>query len=147
VSRTSRRSIFGPLGIDRVEWPQTAQGTAMTGGGLQLTARDLAKLGRLTLSGGRYGDRQVLPSQWVADSIRPHARIDETTEYGYLWWLRSFSGAGREHRSHYMSGMGGNRVHVIPELGLVIVVTSQNFGLREAHQISDSLIERLLDVL
>jgi CubicO group peptidase (beta-lactamase class C family) len=136
--------LFGPLEIDSVEWPQTAQGTAATGGGLPLTGRDLAKLGRLTLSDGRYDDRDVLPSHWVAESIRPHARIDETTEYGYLWWLKSFVGPGGARRAHYMSGMGGNRVAVFPELDLVVVVTSQNFGLREAHQLTDSLIERFV---
>ena len=46
-------------------------------------------------------------------------RIDAETEYGYLWWLRSFGG----HRSAYMTGMGGNRVHLFPELDAVAVIT------------------------
>ena len=141
VEDFAQEHLFGPLEIDRVEWPQTGQGTAMTGGGLQLTTRDLAKLGRLTLSGGRSGDRQLLPPEWIAESIRPHVQIDETTEYGYLWWLKSFSGSGGARRAHFMTGTGGNRVAVFPELDLVAVVTSQNFGLREAHALTDSLIE------
>jgi CubicO group peptidase (beta-lactamase class C family) len=144
VEDFAEEHLFGPLGIERLDWPPTAQGTAATGGGLLLTAHDLAKLGRLTLTNGRYGDREVLTPHWISESTRPHARIDETTEYGYLWWLKSLAGPGGPRHGHYMAGMGGNRVAVFPELDLVAVVTSQNFGLREAHQLTDSLIERFV---
>ena len=40
-----------------------------------------------------------------------------------------------------MTGMGGNRVHVFPGLGLVAVITSTNFGRRDAHDLSDRLLE------
>jgi hypothetical protein len=47
-----------------------------------------------------------------------------------------------------MAGAGGNRVAVFPGLDLVAVVTSQNFADRDAHAVTDSLVERLLlDVL
>jgi hypothetical protein len=39
-----------------------------------------------------------------------------------------------------MSGMGGNRVHVFPERELVAVITSTNFGRRDAHALSDRLL-------
>jgi hypothetical protein len=41
-----------------------------------------------------------------------------------------------------MSGMGGNRVHVFPNLELVAVITSANFGRREAHALSDRFLEK-----
>jgi hypothetical protein len=44
-----------------------------------------------------------------------------------------------------MSGFGGNRVHVCPELELVAVITSANFDRRDAHAVSDRLlVERIL---
>ena len=39
-----------------------------------------------------------------------------------------------------MTGMGGNRVHVLPESERVVVITTTNFGLREAHDLSDRLL-------
>ena len=44
-----------------------------------------------------------------------------------------------------MSGMGGNRVHVFPELQLVAVITSATFGRPDAHVLSDRLlVDRIL---
>ncbi len=113
----------------------------MTGGGLLLCSRDLAALGQLTLDGGRYDGAQVVPAEWVARSTRAHVQVDDDTDYGYLWWLRTLHSNGTAHRSHYMSGMGGNRVAVFPDRDLVAVVTSQNFGDREAHPLTDALLE------
>ncbi len=73
----------------------------------------------------------------MEESPRAHARIDERTEYGYLWWLRRYGG----EVCFFMSGMGGNRVHVFPGLELVAVITSANFGRRDAHALSDRLLE------
>jgi CubicO group peptidase (beta-lactamase class C family) len=102
-----------------------------------LTSRSLLALGELYLRGG---DGIVTPG-WISESTRPHRRIDPVTEYGYLWWLRTFGGAP----CFYMSGMGGNRVHVFPDLELVAVITSANFARRDAHALSDRLlVEQIL---
>ena len=85
-----------------------------------------------------------MPSAWVADAMAAHVRIDAATEYGYLWWIRALGG---EH-SVYMTGTGGNRVHLFPELDAVIVITTTNFGRRDAHALSDRLlVERLLPLV
>ena len=55
---------------------------------------------------------------------------------GYLWWLRSYAG----ERCFFMSGLAGNRVHVFPDLELVAVITSANFGVPDAHGLSDRLL-------
>jgi CubicO group peptidase (beta-lactamase class C family) len=139
LSEFARRTLFEPLGIDRLEWPATPLGQTSTAGGLLLTSRALARLGTLALQDGAG----IVPAAWLAESTRAHARIDDATEYGYLWWLRSFAG----HASHYMSGTGGNRVHVFPTLDLVVVITTTNFGVPGAHQLSDRLlVEQVLPV-
>ena len=44
------------------------------------------------------------------------------------------------HQSYQMAGTGGNKVVVFPDLGLVVLVTTTNYGVRNAHQITDKLI-------
>ena len=133
----AQRELFGPLGIDHAVWPRTPLGNTSTAGGLLLRSRDLLRLGRLYLEGGDG----IVGADWIETSTRPHARIDDETDYGYLWWIREFRG----HRSYYMTGTGGNRVHVVPDLDLVVVITTTNFRLRNAHELSDELLKRILE--
>ena len=92
----ARRELFEPLGIERAEWQQTPQDQTSTAGGLLLTSRELVRLGQVYLDGGRG----LVPRAWVEESIRPHARIDDETEYGYLWWLRTYA----DEPGFYMTG-------------------------------------------
>lgn len=132
LSVFAQRELFEPLKIHQAEWQRTPVGQTSTAGGLRLTSRALLSLGELYLRGGDG----LIPAAWVAGSLRAHARIDAETEYGYLWWLKSFAGV----RSFYMSGMGGNRVHVFPDRDLVAVITTTNFRRSGAQALSDRLV-------
>jgi CubicO group peptidase (beta-lactamase class C family) len=140
VPELASEALFEPIGIMRAKWQFSPLGLAQTGGGLGLRSRDLERLARLYLRKGSWDGRPVVSEHWVAESIRPHARIDDRTEYGYLWWLRAYG----DHASFGMSGLGGNRVAVFPELDGVAVVTTTNFGRRDAHGLADRLITELV---
>jgi CubicO group peptidase (beta-lactamase class C family) len=143
VDQFARQYLFGPLGIDTVAWQYTPRGMAMTGGGLALRSRDLLKLGQLYASGGEWNGTRIVPQRWVARSVQPHARADEetNTDYGYLWWLRPFEAHGVKHAVYYMSGNGGNKVVVVPDLDLVAVLTSTLYGTGAAHRQTDRLLQ------
>jgi CubicO group peptidase (beta-lactamase class C family) len=136
LSAFAAREVFPAAGIDRFSWPLTPLGEDSAAGGLELTSSGLLELGRLYLDGGR----DVVSNDWIDESTRAHATVDARTAYGYLWWLRSFGG----HFSYYMAGAGGNRVHVFPDLHLVLVITAANFGVPGAHDWSDRLLEDVL---
>ena len=148
LERATKRSVpdfaaetlFSPLGIEKPEWQFSPLGNAMTGGGLGLRTRDLAALGQLYLDGGSWKGRRVVPAAWVERSVAAHATVDDTTEYGYLWWLRKLSRDGKTVSTWMMQGNGGNKVVVVPSLGLVAVITTTNFGVRNAHALSDRLL-------
>jgi len=141
----AKETLFGPLGIEKADWQFTPLGTAMTGGGLGLSSRDLLKFGELYLNGGTWNGRRVVPEAWVKASVTPHARIDDDNEYGYLWWMRTYKSGNRTFRSYYMSGTGGNRVHVFPDQNMVVVITTTNYRERGPHAITDRLLtEHLL---
>jgi CubicO group peptidase (beta-lactamase class C family) len=140
VPEFASRYLFAPLGIQHAAWQHSPLGMAMTGGGLELQSRDLLKLGQLYLNRGAWGATQVVSEQWVTTSTRPHVRIDDTTEYGYLWWLKSFQSGDKQWAAYYMSGMGGNRVAVFAELDMVVAITSANYRARDAHQLTDQVL-------
>ena len=69
-----------------------------------------------------------------------HARIDDETEYGYLWWLKKFKSGEKSHAAFFMSGNGGNKVMVFPDLDMSVVLTSTNYGTKGMHQQTEQLL-------
>ena len=106
-----------------VAWPTDPQGYQLGFGGLKLPSRDLAKLGYLYLNGGRWDTTQVIPAGYVAASTRPHSTPPPDgpgESYGYQWWETSQAG----HPSYLAHGRDGHLIQVVPDLDLVVVITS-----------------------
>lgn len=136
----ARATLFVPLGITQVRWQFQPSGAAMTGGGLNLRSRDLLKLAQLYLDGGVWNGRQIIAADWVARSVAPHAQAREGTNYGYLWWLPTYQVGGRTFAAFAMFGTGGNKVLVFPAQRLVVVVTTTNFRVPGAGNLTDRLL-------
>jgi len=136
--------LFKPLDITSVKWQFQPLGPAMTGGGIGMRSKDLLKLGQLYLNGGKWEGKQVISAEWVKRSIAPHANARDDIDYGYLWWLQPFKMGERKVPSFGMSGMGGNKVYVLPEQDAVVVITTTNFQMRGAHPNSDKLLTTLV---
>jgi CubicO group peptidase (beta-lactamase class C family) len=134
------KNLFAPLGIQKVEWQFSSLGLALAGGGLRLQSRDLAKLGQLYMNGGAWNGSRIVSERWVKTSSQPHARIDEQTEYGYLWWLKNFKAGEKSYPAFFMSGNGGNKVAVFPGLDMVVVITSTNYNTRGMHEQTEKLL-------
>lgn len=138
------RNLFAPLGITTVEWQFSPLGEEQTGGGLGLRSRDLAKLAQLYLHDGMWNGKRVISSEWITRSTKPHAKINDSDDYGYLVWLRRFNPDDPRTAAYYMTGSGGNKVVVFPGLQMVVVVTTTNFNVRDSHGISDRLVREVL---
>ena len=111
--------LFGPLGIDRWMWPTDPQGRHWGCGGLELTARDLLKLGLLYLNGGSWNGTRTVDEGYVRTATSPliEGGPPEACGYGLLWWV-----ADRASPPHFFAGgYGGQYVVVVPELDLVVV--------------------------
>ena len=140
TDRYAQAQLFDPLGIHDVLWVYSPLNVPQTGGGLRMTSRDLLEIVQLYLNGGRWLGKQIVDEAWVRASIRPHAQIDETTDYGYLWWLKSFAAQGKTYPAFYMSGNGGNKAAGFPALDLAVVITSTNYNAPGMHQQTDRLL-------
>jgi CubicO group peptidase (beta-lactamase class C family) len=111
--------LFKPLGITNARWDTDAEGIPVGGWGLQLTPRDMAKLGYLYLRHGQWEGQQIVSSEWVANATRTHTETDGELGYGYQWWtypsLNAYTALGRD----------GQTVFVIPEQDLIVVTTAE----------------------
>jgi CubicO group peptidase (beta-lactamase class C family) len=141
----ARAKLFGPLGINSdnafepraerqtatpaqqqayqqaaVAWPRDPQGYHFGFGETKLPPRDLAKLGYLYLNGGRWNGAQLVPAGYVRASTQPHSKPFGRVGYGYQWWTDTVA----LHGSFYASGFGGQRIQVVPDLDLVVVITA-----------------------
>jgi len=144
IPEFAQRQLFGPLGIEKVQWQFTPRGTAITGGGLRLRGGDLLKLGQLALNRGAWRGKQLVSEAWMDRSTHPHVQAGEETTYGYLWWLRDMGTPRKKAPAFLMQGNGGNKVAVLPTLNSVVVITSSNYSHRGMHQQTDKLLREFL---
>jgi CubicO group peptidase (beta-lactamase class C family) len=100
---------------------QSVSGGAHWGGGMWISARDMARFGYLTLRRGRWNDRQILSEEWVRQSLTP-TPVQPT--YGYMNWMlntgRQLLPSAPESSFHHL-GAGTNLIYVDPENDLVVV--------------------------
>jgi CubicO group peptidase (beta-lactamase class C family) len=119
----ARERLFEPLGIDVFEWMRGADGEASAASGLRLTPRDLARIGQTVLGDGDWEGRQLVDEGWLRRALRPHATMDEGFEYGYQWYVSFVDGPdGARHSWVGGIGNGGQRLHVVPDLHLVVAI-------------------------
>jgi len=98
-------------------------GLANTASRFQVTAIDFAKIGRLYLNMGRYNHKQVVPENWVKQSIsigkeKPaSAKGWQKSAHHYLWWIPQEGQNG----DYAAEGMLGQRLYVDQKTNTIIV--------------------------
>lgn len=121
----ARERLFGPLGIDRFTWTNGLDGREAAASGLRLRPRDLAAIGQLLLDKGSHAGRQIVPAEWLEESLTPRTQTKDGLGYGYQWYL----GRDRSGAPWYGAfGNGGQRLVVAPRQQLVIAITAGNYN-------------------
>jgi CubicO group peptidase (beta-lactamase class C family) len=68
------RHLWKPMGAEfDADITVDAHGNAMADGGVCTTLRDLARFGQVLLNDGRRGRTQVIPREWLRDTLTPDA--------------------------------------------------------------------------
>jgi CubicO group peptidase (beta-lactamase class C family) len=138
----ARQYLADPLGNSMTPWMRDPQGIYLGGNEMHWTPRGMLAFGELYLNGGRAGGKQVVSETWIKESLKPRTRSTWSgREYGYGWWIDSLSG----HVTYYAWGHGGQLIFVVPDLKLVIAITSlpsPGDGRREHQRAIYDLIEQ-----
>ncbi|MEN2991535.1 serine hydrolase [Tistrella sp. BH-R2-4] len=132
LTKAARRSTFAlardwlgrPLDITIPPWPTDPQGIYFGGNQMLLSPRAVLAIGQMVRRGGTTADgRRVVSADWIATSWQPRATSPYTGDaYGYGWFTRDVGGM----TGHYGWGYGGQMLYVVPDIGLVAVVTSDD---------------------
>jgi CubicO group peptidase (beta-lactamase class C family) len=133
--------LFDPLDITVEYWGRDPQGIFTGGWDLYITPREMAKFGLLYLNGGSWKGEQVVPPAWVEASLSGQVDVGAQFDYGYWWWLSVIWG----YPVYSAIGFGGQRIHIVPDLDIVVVTTSNDryFGTGDEFD-SFAFLERYL---
>jgi CubicO group peptidase (beta-lactamase class C family) len=106
--------LFRPMGINAL-WPSDPQGISMGFSEINMTPRDMAKIGLLYLNKGMWDGVQLVPAFWIAVSTTPKIWTG-ADDYGYLWWTPQGSFQAR--------GLGEQYIVVAPAANVIAVITN-----------------------
>jgi CubicO group peptidase (beta-lactamase class C family) len=98
----------------------SVSGGTRWGGGVWINAQDMARFGYLWLRGGKWGDRQIVPTEFVKAAL---TRSQHGPDYGYLWWLNTQGKnyPGLPATAYGARGAGSNTITILPDQDLVVV--------------------------
>ena len=128
-----QEKLCEPLGTEAPGyWLLDCTDVELAAGGVNLVARDFAKLGELYRNHGSWNGQQIVPSVWVTDSVKadaPHLQTGKVIVgghvfpfgYGYQWWIPE--GDCGEYSA---IGIYNQFVYVDPSRNTVVVKLSAN---------------------
>jgi CubicO group peptidase (beta-lactamase class C family) len=122
---------------------------------MNLSTRDMARVGYVMLRHGRWNDRQIVPEDWVrriasivtpVTDMNPENYRDGPFGYGYLWWIWDGPASTGPYDGAY-TGLGavGQHITVLPKLDLVVAHKTVPGGNRSvSHAQYRELLDRLV---
>lgn len=143
--------LFEPLGINNPQWQRCPLGFSLGAIGLQLRTEEMARLARTLLDGGRFGNRQLVPTEYVSAMITdtmptgghvatgataPHP---DNARYGRHVWICARDGAWR------MDGIYGQFSIVLPHQHTCVTITAHYLG--PTTDILDAVWSEIVPVL
>ena len=118
--------LFDKLDILNPQWQTCAMGHTSGSGGLYLTTEEFSRLGVLLLNEGKYGEHQIVPSDFIhrmhTDLVPTLGKDDSETRagYGYQVWNCTIPNTYRA------DGMYGQMCVILKDYNAVITVTAHN---------------------
>lgn len=137
LSAYMQEKLWNKIGSEHdAYWITDDNNVEMALGGLNISLRDYARIGRLYLNKGRWNGEQVVPASWVEQSVTPdgpHVQpgvnplSSSTFGYGFQWWVPE-----QAQGDFFAAGIYDQYIYVHPEQKLVIVKLSSNYHFKEA---------------
>lgn len=115
--------IWQPIGAESdASWVVDGSGQEATFAYFNAVLRDYARLGMLLANGGKVGERQVIPADWLREMTRAQFTSTQTGRwfgYGFQTWIFPDNDG-----SFVLLGVRGQAIYVDPARRLVMVHTA-----------------------
>ncbi|CEN81243.1 serine hydrolase domain-containing protein [Paraclostridium sordellii] len=128
LSEYLEEKIWKRIGVEKDAYWTLSNNKELAMGGLSISLRDYARFARLYINNGKWNNEQIIPSNWIKDSIdtsehhlRPGSNNDSYSAfgYGYKWWVPE----GKE--GEFMAiGIYSQWIYINPNRNVIIVKTS-----------------------
>ena len=117
--------LLDPMNIEkRGLWLDATAQNPLTYCCIDLLPQDFLKFGLLFARAGQWEDTQLVPAEFVEESIKPHRSF-----YGYQWWLLNDSFFANNSSTDTIPddvfaafGLNGQKIYVWPSADVVVVV-------------------------
>ena len=155
VTEYMYKKLWQPMGAgSSAYWIVDNTGMEFVLGGLNVTARDYAKIGQLYLDSGRWQGKQLVPEAWIIASVTPDAPhlmpgVRESAlrrdGYGFQWWIPF--GSEDEFNAQ---GIYGQFIYVDPDKDMVIIKLSSNYHFKNDktgyfHDLEIAMYRKIVD--
>jgi len=117
----AREWLGSQLDIEFAPWTRDPQGRYLGGNEMSMSPLEMARFGELYRLDGRWKGSQLMVDDWISQSFTPRTVSPWSNDaYGYRWFLRPMG----LYTAAYARGYGGQLIHVIPQAGVVVAMTS-----------------------
>jgi CubicO group peptidase (beta-lactamase class C family) len=137
----AQEKLFGPIGMKGATWDTDKTGHTMTFCCVHTTARNFARFGYLFLRNGRWNGQQVVPADWVKESVEQSQW--ENPSYGFYWWLQDLPDVPKD--MFLADGFQTKRIYVIPSLDIVAVRIGEGDDAWDNDAFLKPIVEAVID--
>ncbi len=126
-----KTELLDKLGITNYEWSKHVSGLPQAGWQASLTSRDMLKLGCLVQNKGKLDGEPFISKAYLEKAtsgiVRPAIDwMPKNYRYGYFWYYTPVKVGDKTYDMTLAWGGGGQRVMVVEELDLTIVISGHD---------------------
>ena len=140
-----KNEVLDKLGITNYSWQTHVSGLPQAGWMVSITSRDMLKWGSVVLNKGKWNGEQLIPADYLAKAtsglVKPTEDwMPDTYRYGYFWYQTPMTVGDKNYNATFAWGGGGQRVIVVDELDLTIVITGHDGDDQIMAQVSKTVL-------
>ncbi|WP_406683723.1 serine hydrolase [Seonamhaeicola sp. MEBiC1930] len=145
-----KKELLDKLGITNYKWSTHKSGLPQAGWMVSMESRDMLKLGHLVLNKGKFKGDQLISEAYLDKAtsgiVKPTEDwMPKDYRYGYFWYQTDVKVGDRSYDTTFAWGGGGQRVIVVEELDLTIVISGHDRDDKIMTQISEIIIPAFVE--